>query len=130
MKHARLPSLTIKNRVLEQIDIASLSRLAEALHTLSDVSNGLLAQPCFFNQDAREWTDAGNILEEITVFLDRYRAKVIEVISEAAPQDKSEAKEMIWARLRYEAELGDDLAAFARMVSGLTATLQKRKSVA
>ena len=124
MKHAKLPTLTINSRAMGEADISSLSRLAEALHTLSDVSNGLLAQPCFFSQDAQEWTNAGDILEEITVFLDRYRAKVIEVISDATPQDESEAKEMVWARLRYEVELGDDIGRFARMVSGLTATFK------
>lgn len=115
-------SLAINERQLKRVDIASLARLADALHTLADVSNGLLAQPCFFCREAREWTDAGDILEGITAFLDNYRTQIVKVISNATPESEADSIEMAWARVRYEADLGADLPAFALMVGQLAAT--------
>lgn len=119
---SKFNSLVINERQLKRVDIASLSRLADALGTLADVSNGLLAQPCFFCEEAKEWTDAGDILERITNFLDTYRTQIVKVISDATPADEIESIEMVWARVRYEADLSADLPEFAQMVCQLAAT--------
>lgn len=121
MKKISPPKLTIDRKALSNIAIADLSRLSDGLQTISDVVNGIMATPCFFLEAQHEWTDAGEVLERICSFLDHYRAAVVDVICNSQPENNDERKEMIWARIKYEATLGDNLDTFSRMVTSLTA---------
>lgn len=122
MKKISPPKLSIDRKALSNIAITDLSRLSDALQTISDVVNGLMATPCFFLEAEREWTDAGEVLERICNFLDHYRAAVVDTICNSTPDGDDEKREMIWARIKHEAALGDDLDKFSRMVSSLTAS--------
>lgn len=127
MKKIAPPSLKIDRKFLGAMAIADLSRLSESLQTISDVTNGLMAKPCFFNEEERMFTDGGEVLENICTFVDHLRVAVVEAACNATPESDDDKRQMIWARLKYEAELGDDLSAFNLMVMQLTATLPQKK---
>ena len=98
---------------LRKMSMNELRSVREALHTLSNVASGFLCQPRLSQERGNSYNLAGEALEHIAEFLLGYEQAVVNVAAAARPTAAKEVEWRAWTILGFEADMADDLAAFA-----------------
>ncbi len=108
-------AIHIEPERLARLSMKELNDLQEVLHTISSVATAFVAQPRFGS--AAEYNAAGDILVELSDWLDHYCEAVVTAARDAEPTTASDAKWRAWTILGRQADFTDSLADLSVMAA-------------
>lgn len=104
-------TFTIDMAALRRMDMTELKDFRKVMNTTADVLCGFSSQPRFSVDNT--YNQAGELIDEIIDFINRYEAAAINVARAAKPATAAEAESRAWTLLGYGADMRDDLASLA-----------------
>jgi len=114
--------LAPRGRLSCEIDMAALRKMGmkelhdfrDVVHVIGDVLSGFTCQPRFgHEQHEHRLNVAGEMLEDIAELMSGYEQAAVNVAKAATPTGSGAVEWRGWTILGFEADMSDDLAAFA-----------------
>ena len=107
-------TFTIDMAALRRMDMKELGNFRDATHTAAEILCGLVSQPRFGDEEARDgMNEAGRLLDDFIDFLNGYEQAAVNVARAARPESATEIERRAWTLIGFEADMIDELAPLA-----------------
>ena len=103
-------SLAIDMERLKALPLERLVDLREAIHTIGEVTSGLMCQPRFLNDEDNVMTPVCEVLDDIRSLMDGFEEGIVNIAKAATPTTRTAAAARGWLLVSYEADMRDDLS--------------------